>query len=117
MARDTRSLLDAVGWTAPQSVHVVGISMGASPPPPCLLLLPLPTLSAATRQVADARAHFSLRMVWMDGQHAGGMISLELARLCGERMRSLTLCVTSSGHGVWRNLPPVRPCPASFPLL
>lgn len=56
-------------------------------------------------------------MVWMDGQHAGGMISLELARLCGERMRSLTLCVTSSGHGVWRNLPPVRPCPASFPLL
>lgn len=45
------------------------------------------------------------------------MISLELARLIPGRILSLTLCVTSSGHGIWRNLPPVRPPlpPTSFP--
>jgi len=35
------------------------------------------------------------------------MISLELAAHSPQRLASLTLAVTSSGHGVYKNLPPV----------
>jgi len=42
------------------------------------------------------------------GLSMGGMIALELARLIPQRIRSLTLAVTSSGHGFWRNLPPSK---------
>ena len=38
---------------------------------------------------------------------SGGMISLELAAHSPQRLASLTLAVTSSGHGVYKNLPPV----------
>ncbi|KAL7414141.1 alpha/beta-hydrolase [Mrakia frigida] len=48
------------------------------------------------------------REVHLVGISMGGMISLELASHSPQRLASLTLAVTSSGHGVYKNLPPSK---------
>lgn len=130
MARDTRGLLDHVGWTGEKEVHVVGISMGAFilSYSRSLSFLPFFFLHRDQKGVGRDGGRYttpknsSLTLfrpppLIVDWSRTGGMISLELARLIPERILSLTLCVTSSGHGIWRNLPPVRPHPpTSSPL-
>lgn len=67
--------------------------------------------SAMAADVTSLLTHLG----WLDeksvdvvGLSMGGMIALELARTLPAWLRSLTLAVTSSGHGVWRNLPPSK---------
>lgn len=72
-----------------------------------------PTGRYSTSAMADDVASVLDHLGWtgeaevdLVGLSMGGMIALELARRVPGRIRSLVLAVTSSGHGVWRNLPP-----------
>lgn len=47
-----------------------------------------------------------LRGIHVVGVSLGGMVAQELACLIGERIASLTLCVTTAGGMPWNNLPP-----------
>ena len=123
MAQDALSLLDFVGWTKVKEVHVVSPSHLA----PLLVRSVSILADTAARSVRHISSRsgrdldgsvldlYPLELLLIDADFdlipPGGMISLELAAHSPQRIASLTLAVTSSGHGFIKNLPPVSPDP------